>query len=39
MIVAVAWRNGASILSDDADIVRIAGVMEIAVDPGSIELD
>lgn len=38
MIAAVAWRNDACILSDDADIVRIADVLGIEVDPGSIEL-
>lgn len=37
MIIAVAWRNGTSILSDDADLIRIARVLEIEVDPGSIK--
>lgn len=35
MIAAVAWRNGASLLCQDADLVRIAEVIEIPLDPSS----
>lgn len=33
MIAAVAWRHGATLLTIDADIDRIARVIGIAVDP------
>ncbi len=32
LIVAVAWRTGASLLARDADIERIAAVMGVAVE-------
>jgi predicted nucleic acid-binding protein len=35
MIAAVAWRNGASLLCQDADLVRIAEVIEIPLDAAS----
>jgi predicted nucleic acid-binding protein len=36
MIVAVAWRRGATLLAHDADIDRIAGVLDIALDDASL---
>jgi len=36
MIAAVAWRRRATLLSHDADLDRVAGVIGIAVDPGSL---
>jgi predicted nucleic acid-binding protein len=36
MIAAVAWRRDAALLSHDADLDRVAGVIGIAVDPGSL---
>jgi predicted nucleic acid-binding protein len=36
MIAAVAWRRQAALLSHDADMDRLAGVIGIAVDPGSL---
>lgn len=36
MIAAVAWRREAALLSHDADMDRVAGVIGIAVDPGSL---
>ncbi len=35
-IAAVAWRRGAALLTHDADLARIAGVIGIAVDPASL---
>lgn len=35
MIAAVAWRHGASLLSYDKDLPRIAEVIGIGVDPAS----
>lgn len=35
LVAAVAWRNGATLLSNDKDMVRIAGVMGIDLDPAS----
>lgn len=32
MIAAVAWRSGASLLTADADLVRVAGVIGIDLD-------
>jgi predicted nucleic acid-binding protein len=39
MIAAVALRNDAVVLSADADLVRIARVMGIRLDPASVEPD
>ena len=36
MIASVAWREEATLLSHDADMDRVAGVMGIAVDPASL---
>jgi len=36
MIASVAWRREAALLSHDADMDRVAGVIGIAVDPGSL---
>jgi predicted nucleic acid-binding protein len=36
MIVAVAWRRGASLLAHDADMDRIAGVLHVALDRASL---
>jgi len=36
MIVAVAWRRGASLLAHDADMDRIAGVLHVALDGASL---
>jgi predicted PilT family ATPase len=35
MIASVAWRHGASLLAQDADMTRMAKVVGIEVDPGS----
>lgn len=35
MIAAVAWREGASLLAQDIDLVRIANVIGIELDPAS----
>ncbi len=35
LIAAIAWRNGAALLSNDEDMVRIAGVLGIDLDPAS----
>ena len=35
MIAAVAWRHGATILAQDADLGRIATVVGIGMDPAS----
>lgn len=35
MIAAVAWRHRAALLAQDVDLVRIAGVIGIDVDPAS----
>ena len=35
MIAAVAWRTGARLLSHDADMDRVAGVVEIELDEAS----
>ena len=39
MIAAVALRNDAVLLSADGDLVRIAQVMGIRLDPASVEPD
>lgn len=36
MIAAVAWRNGATLLAYDADMDRVAGVVEIGFDGASL---
>jgi hypothetical protein len=36
MIAAVAWRAGATLLSHDADMDRVAGVIEIELDDASL---
>jgi predicted nucleic acid-binding protein len=36
MIAAVAWRTGSSLLAQDADIIRVAHVMGIALDSASL---
>jgi predicted nucleic acid-binding protein len=36
MIAAVAWRRGATLLAHDADMYRIAGVIEIELDAASL---
>ncbi len=36
MIAAVAWRNGAALLAHDVDLDRVATVMGITVDEGSL---
>lgn len=36
MIAAVAWRCNATLLSHDADLDRVAGVMSLRLDPGSL---
>jgi predicted nucleic acid-binding protein len=36
MIAAVAWRTGAKLLSHDADMDRVAGVVEIELDEASL---
>jgi predicted nucleic acid-binding protein len=36
MIAAVAWRSGATLLSHDADMDRVARVVEIALDEASL---
>jgi predicted nucleic acid-binding protein len=36
MIASVAWRRGAALLANDADIDRVAGVIGVAVDPASL---
>lgn len=33
MIAAVAWRHGATLLTNDADLHRVASVIEIELDP------
>lgn len=35
MIAAVAWRTGATLLAQDQDLHRVAGVMGIKMDPAS----
>ena len=35
MIAAVAWRRGATLLAHDADMDRIAGVIEVELDEAS----
>jgi predicted nucleic acid-binding protein len=35
MIASVAWRHGASLLAQDADMARMARVVGIEMDPGS----
>ena len=35
MIAAVAWRNGATLLAHDADLDRVAAVVEIDLDEAS----
>jgi predicted nucleic acid-binding protein len=36
MIAAVAWRRGATLLSHDADLDRVASVVGIELDPASL---
>ena len=36
MIVAVAWRRGASLLSHDADMDRLASVIDLTLDGASL---
>lgn len=36
MIAAVAWRNGATLLSHDTDLDLLAGVMSLDLDPASL---
>ncbi len=36
MIAAVAWRSGATLLSHDADMARVARVVEIELDEASL---
>jgi predicted nucleic acid-binding protein len=36
MIASVAWRREAALLAHDADLYRVAGVVEIAVDRASL---
>jgi predicted nucleic acid-binding protein len=36
MIAVVAWRNGATLLAHDADLDRVAGVIEIGLDEASL---
>jgi predicted nucleic acid-binding protein len=38
MIAAVAWRHGATLLAHDADMDRLAGVIEIELDPASLRV-
>jgi predicted nucleic acid-binding protein len=33
MIAAVAWRHGATLLANDADLHQVANVIEIELDP------
>lgn len=35
MIASVAWRTGATLLCQDADLVRIANVIGVSLDPAS----
>jgi predicted nucleic acid-binding protein len=35
MIAAVAWRHGAALLCRDVDLVRVADVVGIELDPAS----
>ncbi len=39
LIAAVAWRHGATLLSHDADLARVADVLGIAADPASLRVD
>jgi predicted nucleic acid-binding protein len=36
MIAAVAWRRGATLLANDADMDRVAGVIKIPLDDASL---
>jgi predicted nucleic acid-binding protein len=36
MIAAVAWRNGAAVLAQDANLVRVCHVIGIAMDSSSV---
>ena len=36
MIAAVAWRRSATLLANDADMDRVAGVVGIAIDDASL---
>lgn len=36
MIAAVAWRHDAAILAADVDLVRVAGVLGVRLDPASL---
>jgi predicted nucleic acid-binding protein len=38
MIAAVAWRRGATLLAHDADLARVARVIGLRIDPGSLQL-
>jgi hypothetical protein len=33
LVVAVAWRSGASVLAQDVDVDRICEVLGVSVDP------
>lgn len=35
LVVAVAWRSGASVLAQDVDVERIAAVLGVPLDPAS----
>jgi predicted nucleic acid-binding protein len=38
MVAAVAWRRGASVLSHDADMARVADVVQIELDEASLRV-
>jgi predicted nucleic acid-binding protein len=35
LVVAVAWRSGASVLAQDVDVERVAAVLGVTLDPAS----
>ena len=35
LIAAVAWRNGATLLAQDIDLLRVADIVGISMDPAS----
>jgi predicted nucleic acid-binding protein len=35
LVVAVAWRSGASVLAKDVDVERVAAVLGVTLDPAS----
>ncbi|UNX54248.1 PIN domain nuclease [Georgenia sp. TF02-10] len=35
LIVVVAWRWGAALLAQDVDLVRVAGVLDVPLDPAT----